>query len=72
MNSNVLEGYRCPECGQEDRFFITAPAVLEVTDDGIDLRLGQAYEWYDENHCECPDCSYSGEVKTFLQEADDE
>jgi len=33
-NENCLEGIRCPQCGQEDCFKITALITCNVTDDG--------------------------------------
>jgi hypothetical protein len=53
-NTNCLEGMKCPNCGQEDNFRITAEAVFDVTDDGTDL-FGSV-EWDDDSPVVCLQC----------------
>lgn len=59
-NTNCLEGMKCPKCGQEDHFRITAEAVFDVFDDGTDL-FGDV-EWGDESTAVCPNCMYITKV----------
>ncbi len=62
-NHNCLKGIRCPNCGQEDRFFITALITCEVTDDGSEP-VGNHY-WDAGAYTQCPECEYQGTLKDF-------
>ncbi|MCZ2340456.1 MAG: hypothetical protein LC104_01510 [Bacteroidales bacterium] len=67
-NTNCLEGIRCPQCGNEDRFMIAAKVIVEVTDDGADIaspQYGNGYEWDDASYCRCPECDREGTLKEF-------
>lgn len=64
MNTNVLAGIKCPQCGSEEQFRIEAKAMFDVTDDGTE-QLNGAVEWDDGNYCECYVCSHYGTVKDF-------
>ena len=35
-NTNCLDGVRCPGCGNQDHFLITATVTARVTDDGAE------------------------------------
>ena len=63
-NENCLKGMKCPECGYEDSFGIACDIVMLVDDDGIKDDIGD-YDWDDDAHCECRECSHSGTVKDF-------
>ena len=63
MNTNCLEGLRCPKCGQEDRFFIAGGALFEVTDEGSEA-VGD-HEWGNESSTRCPECSHAAVLKDF-------
>lgn len=67
-NTNCLEGIRCPNCGQEDRFFVVGCAEFEVTDDGSDA-VGD-HEWDDGCSTRCPECGFDGELKEFRKNPD--
>ncbi len=62
-NENCLEGIRCPACGQEDRFKITAIITCLVTDDGSEP-VGD-HEWDDDSSTHCPECGFDGKLKAF-------
>ena len=62
-NHNCLKGIRCPNCGQEDRFLITALITCEVTDEGSEP-VGDHY-WDSAAFTHCPECEYQGTLKDF-------
>ncbi len=62
-NTNCLEGIRCPACGQEDRFRITALITCVVTDNGSEP-LGD-HEWDGESSTQCPQCGFNGKLNEF-------
>lgn len=62
-NDNCLAGIRCPQCGNEDRFFIDAHVMCEVTDDGAEA-CGDT-EWHGDSFCRCPVCDRHGPLKGF-------
>lgn len=67
-NENHLEGIKCPDCGQEDRFIIAASVKVEVTDDGADIAspfYGTGFEWDDDSYTRCPECDREGTLKDF-------
>jgi hypothetical protein len=65
-NENCLENIACPNCGQEDRFFITATCRAKVMDDGVDY--AEDYEWADDSPIQCVVCHHSGRVIEFTVE----
>lgn len=65
-NTNCLEGIRCPACGQEDRFKITALITCVVTDSGSEP-VGD-HEWDDESGTHCPECGFTGKLKGFRKQ----
>ena len=64
-NENCLSGIKCPDCGQEDKFYIVASAEFEVTDDGTDTHSGVG--WDNESHIRCAECGAAGKVKHFQE-----
>jgi len=67
-NENCLEGIKCPKCGNEDRLFIVATILADVTDDGADIAKHSDMEWSDSSHARCPDCGESGALSNFHTE----
>src|ERR1700722_14907404 len=63
VNTNCLEGIKCPDCGNEDAFYIDTSAVMYVTDDGAENRGDTS--WNDESHTECAQCERSGKLADF-------
>jgi hypothetical protein len=63
VNTNCLEGIRCPNCGQEDRFHINAVITCLVTDAGSEP-VGDHY-WDLTSFTYCPECEYQGTLKHF-------
>ncbi len=64
-NDNCLEGIKCPECGNEDRFLIVATIVAEVTDNGADIARHTDMEWDEASSARCPDCGMAGPLAAF-------
>lgn len=67
-NNNVLEGMRCPECGQDDAFLINVTGQAYVRDSGV-VELTGDTEWDDDSRIKCySPCGYSRLVKHFRTE----
>lgn len=64
-NSNILEGFKCPECGNTGLFHITGTQMFSVTDDGAE-GFGDI-EWGEESSCSCSNCYFSGQVRHFTE-----
>jgi len=69
-NENCLAGFKCPQCGNEDKFGIACDVVYEFTDDGSDKLLSDGLEWDNDSYCECRNCLKAGVVKDFIMEED--
>jgi hypothetical protein len=63
VNSNCLQGIRCPSCGNEAAFYIEASTVMYVTDEGAESRGDTS--WNDDSHAECTECERSGKLADF-------
>lgn len=62
-NENALAGMRCPECGAEEEFRISASSMFQVDDSGtIDH---EEVDWDDGSYMECKACHYGGIVMNF-------
>lgn len=61
--TNCLEGWKCPECGNKDKFTISVTATADVTDEGIED--GFDYEWDNDSFARCSKCGRSGSVLEF-------
>ena len=69
-NENVLEGFRCPQCGHEKSFDIEAKSLfIEVTDDGTGEYTD--VEWSDDSFCRCCECGHEGTVAGFQIEEEE-
>ena len=62
-NVNALLGVACPECEQDDCFYIQAEAMFTVTDDGTECE-GDV-EWDNNSTIRCSSCAHSGKVAEF-------
>lgn len=60
-NDNCLEGIRCPRCGQEEHFEITALVTCHVTDEGSEP-TGD-HHWDEDSITRCPECGFQGALK---------
>ena len=65
-NTNCLEGIRCPDCGNEDAFYVESTAVMYVTDEGAECR--NDIEWDNDSHAVCPSCEKAGKLADFRAE----
>jgi hypothetical protein len=63
VNTNCLEGFKCPKCGYERRFDIAATSIFTFTDDGEDEHFD--VEWEDHSYCKCCDCDFASTVSHF-------
>ena len=58
--------FRCPKCGQYERFEITVKTLLEVTDEGSE-NIGDHHDgWDQDSFCRCPECGWQGTVGEAL------
>lgn len=64
-NENCLQGIRCPSCGQEDRFKITAAITCLVTDNGSEP-VGD-HDWDDDSNTHCSECGFNAKLKDFCK-----
>lgn len=62
-NSNCLENWCCPDCGNEEKFEVAAMSTFTITDDGTD-EFGDV-EYDGNSHATCPDCGKTGTVNDF-------
>ena len=64
MNTNCLEGYRCPKCKQERKLLVWVVACAGLTDDGTDVYDSEVrdthVDWDDKSDAECPECGWTG------------
>lgn len=63
-NKNCLEGIRCPDCGNQDRFKVQATTIFELIDDGTDGHYDVEYN--EDSYFECYSCGKHGTVKDFM------
>ena len=56
--------FRCPSCGNEDKFWICTTAILRVTDGGISSLM--LIDWDQDSKIFCRACDASGTIKAFL------
>lgn len=69
-NDNCLTGLRCPNCHQEDRFFIVGTTQFEVFDDGTEGHGD--IEWDEDALATCATCEYQGKLEDFRALTEDE
>jgi len=62
-NENCLAGIKCPKCGQEERFHITAVITCDVTDEGSEP-TGDHF-WDEKSVTQCTECGESGPLERF-------
>lgn len=72
MNTNCLEGWKCPECGYEHDFKIYGAVThhdeIYLTDDGVESIGGGNTEWADDAVAVCGGCGFTATVKDFETE----
>lgn len=67
MNTNCLEGMKCPKCGQGDEFKITIEQTMLLADTGVIDVYGD-HEYDGNSFCRCPACDYRGWASDFWPE----
>jgi len=70
MNTNCLEGKRCPKCKQESEILIFTRTWVSLTDDGTDpladsLKNKSDVDYSEHELAECPECHFAGRVSDF-------
>ena len=65
VNTNCLQGMRCPKCGQNNCFIITATrhCQIHLYEDGTDESTYGSVEWEDNAPASCAECDWAGEAK---------
>jgi hypothetical protein len=63
-NTNCLEGFRCPECGEEGPFFVEVTKQVLLTDSGSE-ECGSDEYWNADSYCRCFYCDHEGTIKDF-------
>lgn len=67
-NTKCLAGIRCPECGQNDKFYIVGLVKLEITDEGVQVADSKNFNWGVDSHITCAVCGKTGWVgETFTE-----
>jgi ribosomal protein S14 len=60
-----VKDLRCPNCGQEDAFFIEVSEYLLMFKEGIALHGDAGEQWDDRSYCRCHACGRPGTVYQF-------
>lgn len=72
-NHNCLVGISCPNCGQEDQFYVTCTLEVGLTDNGVDddyaFKYGDGYSWGSTAPIRCGECDHTGKVSDFTAPA---
>jgi hypothetical protein len=63
MNTNCLEGIKCPDCGNDGPFTVSVRGWAVLTDDG--LQSVQDADWEDDSMTYCARCSKEGPWESF-------
>lgn len=63
-----IEGMRCPECGNHERFIIEAATSTMFEKDGSS-DYGGDMTWDNDSYCRCPECDKEGEVADFSKKS---
>lgn len=63
LNSNCLEGMRCPRCKSLGPFKIACTVLATFSDEGGEDHEG--HDWGNQSYCECVDCRHESTVADF-------
>jgi hypothetical protein len=69
MSGNQFD-YHCPECGSDEKLWITATLEIEgeLLPDGVDAAVGD-FEFSDNDKAHCNNCGWTGKVDDLLEGA---
>ncbi len=56
---------RCPHCGNEEHFYISARVLSYVTNEGSEAADNGSIDWDSDSTISCPECDRSGTVVRF-------
>lgn len=65
MNSNCLEGIKCPSCGSEGPFFIEVQTQVLMWDDGSEGNIESNLHWDEDSYMRCYECDEDGPSQHF-------
>lgn len=70
MNTNCLEGMKCPKCGNESKLLVQVLSWVALTDDGTDpfddeVDMESGAGWDEKSGMACPECGFEGTVDDF-------
>ena len=67
MNTNMLEGMKCPKCGSEGPFRIVIEATALIFDEGVDTDEVEWVSWHKHSGCQCAnlDCEFMSTAENF-------
>lgn len=60
--------YKCPKCGDTDKFFIAAVSDVEVEGETGYVEDHEGFMWDGDSTCICSNCFYEGKEREFNQE----
>ncbi len=64
MNSNCLEGIKCPSCGSEGPFIIEIKTQVLMYDDGAE-DCDSDHHWDKDSYMRCYECDEDGPAQDF-------
>ena len=64
MNTNCLDGMRCPKCQHLEPFSISVHLMVDMWDDGSEGPSSDM-EWDGDSTCMCVACRFTGKVYDF-------
>jgi hypothetical protein len=74
MNTNVLDGVKCPKCGSFGpfRLYVIVHGIATVCDDGWDDLQSTQSQFPGDAPAYCFECSHSGKFDDFVEEIGDD
>jgi len=60
---------KCPGCGSEESFTISAHAIVKIDSEGNE-GFSEDLNWSDDDDCECDECNFAANVGNFKQTAE--
>lgn len=64
MTVRDLYNLACPQCGSDERIFVSIEQWVLLTPDGSET-IDDAHEWGDASRCRCERCGNAGEADAF-------
>ncbi len=64
MNTNCLEGIKCPKCGSEGPFVVEVTTQVMLHDEGSE-DYNSDVRWDGDSYIRCVECDHDGQAKEF-------